>query len=124
MHPKLDLALSDCKVAFARNLKGFYVTEGYAVFNAPRPLLGSAHTCKDWCHGRHYAEVNLTDSYASAYIQKNIDLDARVVFAITDAEAVEMLLINNTYDDRYREFPFSDQLEMLLPNLSKIQNLP
>lgn len=124
MNQPLQLALADCKVAFARNLPGFYVTNGCAVFNAPRPLLGKEHPCNDWCHGRFYVEVNLSDPVATVFIKRNIDLDARVVFSITDAELVEMLLVDNKYADRYRERAFEDQLEMLLPNLSNIQNLP
>jgi hypothetical protein len=123
MQSAIFLALSDCTVVFARNLEGFYVNEGTAVFNAPRPLLGGVHTCQDWCHGRHYSEVDLADPFASGYIQKNIDLDARIVFPVTDAEAVEMLLMNNRHADKYREWPFAEQLDMLLPQFSKIQHL-
>jgi hypothetical protein len=119
----LNPILCDSKVVFARNIQGFYVSEGCAVFNAPRPLLGATHSCTDWCHGRHYAEVNLSDSYAKAFIQKNNDLDACVVIAVTDAEVVEMLLVDNKRADDYREFAFEDQLEMLVPQLHKIQNL-
>ncbi len=120
LHPML----SNCKVVFARNLQGFYVTEGCAVFNAPRPLLGAEHSCSDWCHGRFYAEVRLSDSYSAAFVGKNIDLDARVVVAVNDAEVVEMLLMDNARADDYREYDFEDQLEMLLPKFSKIQHLP
>ena len=56
-------------------------------------------------------------------MKQNIDLDARVVVTVTDEEVIEMLLIDNRYRDRYREFAFDQQLEMLLPNLSKIQSL-
>lgn len=124
MYQPINPALADCKVAFARNLKGFYVSEGCAVFNAPRPLLGKAHTCEDWCHGRFYAEVDLTDSVSHVLIKRNIELDARVVVSVSEVDIVEMLLVDNKYEDRYRERPFDEQLEMLLPNLSKIQNLP
>ncbi len=124
MQHDLHLILSDCKVVFARNIQGFYVSEGCAVFNAPRPLLGAEHSCTDWCHGRFYSEIDLGSPHAAAFIEKNNALDARVVVAITDAEAVEMLLVGNRYADDYREYGFEDQLEMLLPNIGDIQHLP
>lgn len=124
MQHALHPILSDCKVVFARNLAGFYVSDGCVVFNAPRPLLGKDHGCKGWCHGRFFVEVDLSDSYAAAYIQKNNDLDARLVIPVTDAEVVEMLLMDNTRAEDYREYSFDDQLEMLLPQLSNIQSLP
>ena len=124
MHQALHPALSECKVAFARNLKGFYVAEGSAIFNAPRPLLGKAHPCQDWCHGRFYVEVDLSDSVAAIFIKRNIELDARLVVEVTDAEVLEMLLVDNKYAERYRERTFEDQMEMLLPNIAKVQNLP
>lgn len=117
-------SLNDCKTVFARNLKGFYVSDGCVVFNAPRPLLGREHTCQDWCHGRFYAEVEVANPYSPALIQKNNDLDARIVISITDSEAVELLLADNKYAHRYRELPFSEQVEMLIPDIQSIQNLP
>ena len=119
VHP----ALADSKVVFARGLN-IPTQSGHVVFNAPRPLLGSNVGCTEWCHGRFYTQVDLADPYAAALVKQNIELDARVVVSVTDEEVVEMLLIDNRYRERYREFAFDQQLEMLLPNLSKIQNLP
>ncbi|MFL1449293.1 hypothetical protein ACI77O_12930 [Pseudomonas tritici] len=124
MHQTIHPALADCKVVFAHNLKDFQVSDGCAVFNAPRPLLGKVHPCSEWCHGRFFTEVDLGDSFAPTYIQRNIALDARVVIAVSNADIVEMLLADNKYADRYREHSRQDQIDMLLPNLSKIQNLP
>lgn len=115
-------ALADAKVVFARGLQ-LPSNPDHVIFNAPRPLLGTQLSCTDWCHGRFYAQVNLADAYATAFVKQNIGLDARVVVTVTDEEVVEMLLIDNRYRDRYREFAFEQQLEMLLPNLSKIQSL-
>lgn len=120
LHPDL----SDCKVVFARNLAGLTVNDEAVVFNGPRPLLGIPNPCTSWCHGRFYAEVNLGERYAPELIRKNNELDARVVLVATDAEVVEMLLMDNDRADAYREYSFDDQLEMLLPSLSKIQSLP
>ncbi|MCF5382474.1 hypothetical protein GIW05_03005 [Pseudomonas syringae] len=123
MQQTIQLPLSDCKVAFARNLKGFYVNDGCAVFNAPRPLLGADHSCQEWCHGRFYAEVNLSGPYAVGFIEKNNQLDARLIFSVSDEELVEMLLVENRYADKYRSLAFPKRLEMLLPKVSKIQKL-
>jgi hypothetical protein len=123
MTQELFLSLSHCRVVFALNHKRFPVRQGTVLFNAPRPLVGQEHPCQEWCHGRHYAEVDMTDPYASHLVQKNINLDARIVLDVNDAEVVEMLLIGNRYADRYREFPFDERLVMLLPLLRKIQHL-
>lgn len=124
MTHELNPALANCKVVFARNLSDLKINQGCVVFNAPRPLLGADLPYNDWCHGRFYAEVNLADSYAATLIQRNCDLDARIVVPVTNAEVVEMLLIDNKYAERYREHSFEEQLEMLLPKLTGIQNLP
>lgn len=120
MHPEL----SETKAVFARNLDGLKVSDGCVVFNAPRPLLGAKNAYTEWCHGRFYVEINLTDNLASALIQKNNDLDARVVLAVTDAEVVEMLLMDNAHADAYRECTFEDQKKILLPQIGRIQSLP
>ncbi|HBO2935239.1 TPA: hypothetical protein L4R50_000235 [Pseudomonas aeruginosa] len=124
MRNDLHLILSDCKVVFARSIQGFYASEGCAVFNAPRPLLGAEHSCTDWCHGRFYSEIDLSSPHAVAFIERNNALDARLVVPITDAEIVEMLLIDNAHADDYREYGFEEQLEMLLPHISDVQHLP
>jgi hypothetical protein len=124
MQHDLHLILSDCKVVFARSIQGFSASEGCVVFNAPRPLLGAEHPCTDWCHGRFYSEIDLGSPHAAAFIEKNNGLDARVVVPITDAEAVEMLLMGTTHADDYREYEFEEQLEMLLPHIGDIQHLP
>nr|WP_192963190.1 hypothetical protein [Pseudomonas fluorescens]CEK41965.1 hypothetical protein PQBR57_0012 [Pseudomonas fluorescens SBW25] len=117
-------ALSTCKVVFARCLENLKVSEGCVVFNAHRPLLGAALSCSDWCHGRIYSEVNLSDAFADKFIQMNNELDARLVVQVTNDEVVEMLLMGNKYRERYQERSFEEQLEMLLPNVHKIQSLP
>lgn len=122
-HP-FNPVLSSCKVVFARSLENFKVSEGCVVFNAHRPLLGAVHPCNDWCHGRLYSEVNLSDSFADKFIQMNNELDARLVVQVTDDEVVEMLLMGNKYRERYQERSFEEQLDMLLPNFRKIQSLP
>jgi len=124
MQLEIHPALIDTKVVFARNLEALTVSEGCVVFNAPRPLLGTPNACTEWCHGRFYVEVNPKESFAAAFIQKNNDLDARVVMKVTDAQVVEMLLMDNRRAEAYREYPFADQLEMLLPQIGKIQSLP
>lgn len=122
-HP-LNQALFSCKVVFARSLENFKVSKDCVVFNAHRPLLGTGHPCSDWCHGRFYSEVNLSDPFADKFIQMNNELDARLVVQVTDDEVVEMLLMGNKYRERYQERSFREQLEMLLPNFRKIQSLP
>lgn len=124
MKHQINPALANCKVVFARNLENLAVSQGCVVFNAHRPLLGAEHPCKEWCHGRIYAEVNLADSFASKFIQMNNDLDARLVVPVTDDEVVEMLLVGSKYRERYDEHSIEEKLEMLLPNLNKIQSLP
>lgn len=119
VHP----ALAESKVVFARNLALQTISDAAVVFNAPRPLLGASNPCTDWCHGRFYAEVVPSEPYAAALIQKNNELDARLVLTVTDAEVVEMLLMDNDRAEAYREYSFQDQLDMLLPNMRKIQSL-
>lgn len=120
VHP----ALAETKVVFARNFTLQTVNEAAVVFNAPRPLLGASNPCTEWCHGRFYTEVVPDEPYAAAVIHKNNELDARLVLPVTDAEVVEMLLMDNDRAEAYREYPFQDQLDMLLPNIRKIQSLP
>lgn len=122
-HP-IHPILFGSKAVFARSLGSFQVNPGCVVFNAPRPLIGTELRRNDWCHGRFYVEVNLSDWIASEFVKRNNELDARVVLPVSDEEVVEMLLIDNKDRERYRNLAFKDRLEMLLPKLSRIQNLP
>lgn len=124
MPQTIHTILADSKVIFARGDGYFPSKPERAIFNAPRPLLGTELTRNVWCHGRFYVEVNLSEPHASEFVKRNNDLDARVVISVTDQEVVEMLLIDNKYASQYRERDFESQLAMLLPNISKIQHLP
>lgn len=113
MTQPINPALAKCKVVFARNLENFKINQDCVVFNAHRPLLGAEHPCTEWCHGRLYAEINLSDSFADKFIQMNNDLDARLVVLVTNDEVVEMLLVGNKYRARYKELSFEEQLGKL-----------
>ncbi len=117
-------SLEGCKVVFTTALFDIEVDDKSALFNAPRPLLGKANPCTNWCYGRFYSEVDLASEFAASFIKQNNDLDARLVVRITEKQAVELALVNNKYADRYRELPFAEQLELLSPRLSKLQHLP
>ena len=62
------------------------VPSGWIILNAPRPLLEQDTWEGDWCHGRHYAAIDPTDSMASVYLRKSLDLDGWVVDYIGQAE--------------------------------------
>lgn len=118
-------SLSNCKAVFTTNAKIAAKNSGHVLFNAPRPLLGTESDCTEWCHGRHYAEINPDESsYILQFIQKNIDLDARVVITLTEEQAIDLALLDSPYAARYRLYPHDEQLKMLSHKLDKLQHTP
>lgn len=117
-------ALATCKAIFVIGLDEVAVPPGHAVFNAPRPLLGSVIACTEFRHGRFYSGVDLSDNYADALIEKNASLDARVVIRVTKKQALQLVLAGNKYATKYRELPLDKQYSMLLPSLSDYQGRP
>ena len=73
--------------------------EGWEVWNAPRPLLGSAKPYSlqgdnaqwqgDFLHGRFYVAVNPADDCADIWRKRNAALDGWVLEYITISEARE-----------------------------------
>lgn len=83
--------------------KTFDVPENWIVMNAPRPLLGhQTFSNGPFLSGRYYAAIDPCDSMASIYIEKNRQLDARVVIQASKAVQVEMALVELKYAEQYR----------------------
>ena len=53
--------------------------QGALVFNAPRPLSGSATGIGDWHCGVHYAVVNPLSDFAEQDLKTNLGLDAVIL---------------------------------------------
>lgn len=61
----------------------------YAIFNAPRPLIGNVTWQGSFLHGVFYAGVYTNEKDAAFFIQRCADLDAVVFDFVTDAEVYE-----------------------------------
>ena len=66
-------------------------TEGFLIFNAPRPLIGHVEWRGDFIHGVYYAAVDPSLGDGQHYIQRNIALYGHVLEFVSEAEVRESL---------------------------------
>lgn len=71
--------------------------EDYAIFNAPRPLIGDATWQGSFIHGIFYAGVYTVGKNAKHFIQRCAELDAVVFDFVTDEEVYAKAQVY--YDD-------------------------
>ena len=84
--------------------------QGALIFNAPRPLSGSATGIGDWHCGVHYAVVNPLSEFAEQDLKTNLGLDAVLLILATHEQLVKMgeSQIPDKYRARYQKMISGD----------------
>lgn len=100
------------------------VSEGWVVMNAPRPLVGNETMSGDFLTGRFYAAIDPADYMADKFVEKNRELDARLVVVVSKDTQMEMAMAGNKYRNQYLEMDTDKRWEQLSWQLEKLRDVP
>jgi len=73
----------ELKTVFVVGQRPFHASQGYRVFNAPRPIYGDVEWTGPSITGTFYTVVDPSGPRAADYIRRNIELDARELSYLT-----------------------------------------
>jgi N12 class adenine-specific DNA methylase/predicted RNA methylase len=122
-YASVDMDIAHLKTRLVETLPDD-IQDGWIVMNAPRPLRGNETFNGEFVSGRFYSVIDPDDLMAEKYVEKNLELDARLLVAIPRDLQMEMAMHGSNYRDRYMEVDADQRYEMLSSSLNKLRDMP
>jgi hypothetical protein len=101
----------------------FNVPDGWLVMNAARPLVGNETLQGESVVGQFYALIDPADYMAEKFVEKNEQLDARLLVKVPMEVQCEMALVDNKFRDAYLQMDVRKRFEQLRSQLAKFEGL-